>query len=126
VICSILNTLGPVFIGQYLRRVESDHDSALGRARRWRHLERKARVLRRSESAQKQKARVMVTAMRSYYADALLKSGHFTEAEAEKRVNAAFGNAGAIVKEAVEGFRASIRPNRAHFFNLFSRRNSLD
>jgi hypothetical protein len=126
VICSILNAAGPVFIGQYLSRVDKDHSSALGRARRRRHVERKARALRRSDSAQKQRARVMLTAMRSYYTDALLKSGRFTDAEAEKMVNSAFGNAGTIVKEAVVGFRASIRPNRARVAGLFSRRNSLE
>jgi hypothetical protein len=126
VICSILNAAGPVFIGQYLSRVERDHSSALGRARRRRHVERKARALRRSESAQKQKARVMLTAMRSYYTDALLKTGRFTETEAEKMVNSAFGNAGAIVKEAVKGFRSSIRPNLARFGSLFSGKNALD
>jgi len=126
VICSILNTIGPVFIGQYLSRVESDHNSALGRSRRRRHMERKARTLRRSESAQKQRARVMLTAMRSYYADVLLKSGRFTDTEADKMVNSAFGNAGAIVKEAVEGFRSSMRPARTRFAGLFSRRNSLE
>jgi hypothetical protein len=126
VICSILNAAGPVFIGQYLSRVDKDHSSALGRARRRRHVERKVRALRRSDSAQKQRARVMLTAMRSYYTDALLKSGRFTDAEAEKMVNSAFGNAGTIVKEAVEGFRASIRPNRARVAGLFSRPNSLE
>ena len=89
-------------------------------------MERKARGLRRSESTQKQKARVMLTAMRSYYADVLLKSGRFTEGEAEKMVNSAFGNAGGIVKEAVEGFRSSMRPNRALFAGLFLRRKSLE
>jgi len=68
----------------------------------------------------------MVTAMRSYYADVLLKSGRFTDAEAEKMVNSAFGNAGAIAKEAVEGFRSSMRPTRARFADIFSWRNSLE
>ncbi len=125
-LCSILKPAGPVFIGQYLSRVERDHKSALGRARRRRRVERKARALRRSESAQKQRARVMLTAIRSYYTDALLKSGRFTDAEAETMVNAAFGNAGAIVKEAVAGFRSLIRPNRARLAGLFSRRKSLE
>ena len=43
----------------------------------------------------------MLTAKRSYDTDALLKSGRFTDAEVETMVNVAFGNAGAIVKEAV-------------------------
>jgi hypothetical protein len=65
-------------------------------------------------------------AMRSYYSDVLLKSGRVTEAEAEKMVNSAFGNAGTIVKEAVEGFRAAMRPNRARIASIFSRQNSLE
>jgi hypothetical protein len=125
-ICSLLNAMGPVFIGNYLSRVEGDHQSALGRARRRRQITRQARMLRESPSAQKQKARVMLTAMRSYYADVLLKSGRFTEAEAEKMVNSAFGNAGAIVKEAVGGFRAAMRPKRTWIASVVSRGNSFE
>ena len=52
----------------------------------------------------------MATAMRSYYAGIPLKSGRFAEAQPMEMVNSAFGNAGGIVKEAVEGFRSSMRP----------------
>jgi hypothetical protein len=118
-----LNAAGPFFIGKYFSKLASSHDAALRRSRKNRLVRAKARLFG-TRSGQKQKARLMLAALETYYANELQRRG-LAQGEIEKRVKAAFGNAGTIVNKAVEGFRASLRPRRAMMAGLF-RRNSPD
>ncbi len=119
-----LNSVGPFFIGKYFSKVAGDHEAGLKRARRSRFLRAKARLFG-SESGQRQKARVMLSALESYYANELHRRGLAPE-EIEKRVKSAFTNAGKIVSGAVGEFRRSLRPARARVLGLLARGKGLE
>jgi hypothetical protein len=119
-----LNSVGPFFIGKYFSKVAGDHEAGLKRARKNRFVRAKARLFG-SESGQRQKARVMLSALESYYANELHRRGIATD-EIERRVKSAFGNAGKIVNGAVSEFRRALRPARARVLGIIARRKGLE
>lgn len=123
-ISSMVNAAGPVFIGKYLSRATSDHEGALKRARKSRFATARGTLLG-TESGQRQKARVMLAAMRGFYASEMRRSG-LADDEIKRRVDLAFRNGEMVVGRAVEELISSIRPNRARIADIFSRRKGLD
>jgi hypothetical protein len=119
-----LNSVGPFFIGKYFSKVAGDHEAGLKRARKNRFVRAQARLFG-SESGQRQKARVMLSALESYYANELHRRGIATD-EIERRVKSAFGNAGKIVNGAVSEFRRALRPARARVLGIIARRKGLE
>ncbi len=119
-----LNSVGPFFIGKYFSKVAGDHEAGLKRARKNRFMRAKARLFG-SESGQRQKARVMLSALESYYANELHRRGMGAD-EIERRVKSAFGNAGKIVNGAVSEFRRALRPARARILGMLARRPGLE
>jgi len=123
-ISSMVNAAGPVFIGKYLSRVTGDHEGAMKKARGSRFATAKTRLLG-TESGQRQKARLMLAAMRGLYAGEMRRSGAGDD-EIKRRVDLAFRNGEMVVGRAVGELGASIRPNRARIVRIFSRRKQLD
>jgi hypothetical protein len=119
-----LNSVGPFFIGKYFSKVATDHEAGLKKARKNRLMRAKARLFG-SESGQRQKARVMLSALESYYANELHRKGVAQE-EIERRVKSAFGNAGKIVNGAVSEFRRALRPARARVLGIIAGRKGVE
>ena len=123
-ISSMVNAAGPVFIGKYLSRVAGDHEGALKKARKSRFATAKTRLLG-TESGQRQKARLMLAAMRGVYASELRRAGAGDD-EIKKRIDLAFRNGETVVSRAVGELSASIRPKRARIAGLFSKRKGME
>lgn len=123
-ISSMVNAAGPVFIGKYLSRVTGDHEGAMKKARKSRFASAKTRLLG-TESGQRQKARLMLAAMRGFYAGELRHAG-VAEDEIKRRIDLAFRNGETAVSRAVGELSASIWPKRARIAGLFSRRKGLE
>lgn len=70
-------------------------------------------------------ARVMLSALESYYANTLYGKG-VAQDEIERRVKSAFGNAGKIVNGAVSELRRALRPARARVLGIIARRKGLE
>ncbi|MGO9475098.1 MAG: hypothetical protein ACLPWS_17105 [Rhodomicrobium sp.] len=123
-ISSMVNAAGPVFIGKFLSRATSDHEGALKRARKSRFATARGRLLG-TESGQRQKARVMLAAMRGYYASEMRRSG-LADDEIKRKVDMAFRNGEMVVGRAVEELSSSIRPNRARIAGIFRRGKGME
>lgn len=112
VLTSVLNMMGPFFIGKFLERAEGAHANALGAAREKRRLKKRTRSLRKSRKTQEAKAQTLLAAMRGHYTAALRQTGRHSEAAIEHMTAAAFGNSETIVSKAVSGFRDGIKRRR--------------
>ena len=123
-ISSMVNAAGPVFIGKYLSRVAGDHEGAMKKARKNRFATAKTRLLG-TESGQRQKARLMLAAMRGFYACEMRHAG-IGDDEIKKRIDLAFRNGEAVVGRAVGELGASIRPKQARIAGLFLKRKGLE
>ncbi len=88
-------------------------------------VQAKAGLFEESPGEQKRVAQQIVGHMRIYYAAVLKRAGVADDAAGEM-VKSAFGNAGTIVKDAVEGLSDAVSAKAAPFTRAILRRNSLE
>jgi hypothetical protein len=121
---AIMNAAGPFFIGKYFAKLADEHEAALTKARKHAFVRARARLFG-SESGQRQKARVMLAALESYYVGELMRAGLSPEV-IDRQAKAAFGNAGRIVRGAAGEFRRARRPGLARIIGPFLRGEGLE